>query len=117
MNIADFSLQKRAANALLMLPGQVQIYYGDESGREIMPDGGVSDQAWRSDMNWGDLSKPEYKDLYQHWSKLNKFRLVHPAVAAGTHTMISNKKSPYYAFVRQKGDDKVMVVFVGNAKK
>ena len=113
----DFSLQKRAANALLMLPGQVQIYYGDESGREIMPDGGVSDQAWRSDMNWGDLSKPEYKDLYQHWSKLNKFRLVHPAVAAGTHTMISNKKSPYYAFVRQKGDDKVMVVFVGNAKK
>ena len=110
----DFGLQKRAANGLLMLPGQVQIYYGDESGRGIMPDGGYPDQALRSDMNWDDLRKPEYRDLFQHWSKLNHFRLNHPAVAEGSHRQISNAKSPYYAFVREKGNDKVMVVFVGN---
>ena len=110
----DFSLQKRAANSFLMLPGQVQIYYGDESGRGLMADGGYPDQALRSDMNWGDLNKPEYKDLYQHWSKLNHFRLAHPAIAEGTHKKISKPKSPYYAFVREKGSDKVVVVFVGN---
>lgn len=110
----DFDLQKRAANAFLMLPGQVQIYYGDESGRRIMPDGGYPDQATRSDMNWADLNKPEYKSLVQHWSKLNHFRLAHPAIAEGTHKRLGNAKTPYYAFVRQKGNDKVMVVFAGN---
>lgn len=110
----NFDLQKKAANALLMLPGQVQIYYGDESGRPIMADGGIQDQALRSDMNWNDLNKPEYKSLVEHWSKLNKFRLIHPAVATGSHKMISNKNSPYYAFVREKDGDKVMVIFTGN---
>ncbi len=110
----NFDLQKRAANSFLMLPGQVQIYYGDESGRGLMPDGGYPDQALRSDMNWGDLNKPENKDLVEHWSKLNHFRLAHPAVAEGSHKKISKAKSPYYAFVREKGNDKVMIVFVGN---
>ncbi len=110
----DFGLQKRAANSLLLLPGQVQIYYGDESGRGLMADGGYPDQALRSDMNWDDLRKPENRDLFQHWSKLNHFRLTHPAVAEGSHKKISKSNSPYYAFVREKGNDKVMVVFVGN---
>ncbi|MEE3421482.1 MAG: alpha-amylase [Succinimonas sp.] len=106
----DFNLQKRTANSFLMLPGQVQIYYGDESGRPLMKDDGVVDQSLRSDMNWADLDKPEYKDLIQHWAKLNKFRLNHPAVAEGTHTKLS--ASPY-AFMRKKGNDKVVIVSAG----
>ncbi len=106
----DFDLQKRVANAFLMLPGQVQTYYGDESGRKLMKHGGYMDQSLRSDMNWGDLNKPEYKDLTTHWGKLQKFRLVHPAVATGKHQQLS--KSPY-AFMRTKGNDKVVVVSAG----
>ncbi len=106
----DFRLQKRAANSFLMLPGQVQIYYGDESGRDLMKDGGYLDQSLRSDMNWGDMSKPENSDLIKHWSLLANFRLKHPAVAAGKHTTLS--KSPY-AFMRSAGNDKVVVVSAG----
>ncbi len=103
----DFALQKRAANSFLMLPGQVQIYYGDESGRRLMKDGGVMDQSLRSDMNWADMGKAETKDLVEHFSKLNKFRLNHPAVAAGKHTKLSDAP---YAFMRVKDGDKVVVV-------
>ena len=106
----DFALQKRAANSFMMLPGQVQIYYGDESGRDLMKDGGYLDQSLRSDMNWGDLDKPENKDLVKHWSILANFRLKHPAVAAGSHATLS--KSPY-TFMRQTGKDKVVIVSAG----
>lgn len=106
----DFAYQKRAANSFLMTPGQIQIYYGDESGRRLMKDGGVLDQSVRSDMNWSDLSKKENADLVQHWTKLNIFRLNHPAVAAGKHTKIS---STPYAFMRTKGKDKVVIVSAG----
>ena len=106
----DFALQKRAANSFMMLPGQVQLYYGDESGRDLMKDGGYIDQALRSDMNWGDLDKPEYKDLVNHWSILGNFRLKHPAVASGKHTTLS--KSPY-TFMRNTGSDKVVIVSAG----
>ena len=61
-------------------------------------------------MNWADLDKPEYRDLITHWGKLNKFRLNHPAVAEGTHTKLS--ASPY-AFMRKKGNDKVVIVSAG----
>lgn len=109
----DFALQKRAANSFLMLPGQVQIYYGDETGRKLAKDGGVLDQSVRSDMNWSDLNTPETRDLVTHYSKLNTFRLNHPAIATGKHTKISNKP---YAFMRTLGKDKVVVVSAGRAK-
>lgn len=106
----DFAFQKRAANSFLMLPGQVQTYYGDESGRKLMKHGGYMDQSLRSDMNWDEVSKVENADLISHWSKLQKFRLVHPAIATGKHTRISKKP---YAFMRVKGNDKVVVVSAG----
>ena len=45
-----------------------------------------------------------------HWQKLGQFRKAHPAIAAGSHKKVSDKP---YAFVRQKGKDKVLVVFAG----
>lgn len=48
-------LQQRAANLLLLAPGAVQIYYGDESGRPLGPTGSDPLQGTRSDMNWREL--------------------------------------------------------------
>lgn len=106
----DVPLQKRAANSFMLLPGGVQIYYGDESGRGLMKDGGVFDQAVRSDMNWSELASGEKAELVAHWQKLGQFRQAHPAVSAGSHKKVSDKP---YAFVRQKDKDKVLVVFAG----
>lgn len=94
-----------------MLPGQVQIYYGDESGRGLMKDGGYPDQALRSDMNWKEIESGPKSDLVKHWSRVLNFRNRHPAIAEGTHRQLSQKP---YAFERAKGDDKVVIVFAGN---
>ena len=106
----DTALQRRVANSFMLLPGGVQIYYGDESGRGLMKSDGVFDQAVRSDMNWSELASGEKAELVKHWQKLGAFRAAHPAIAAGSHVKLSDKP---YTFVRQKGNDKVMVVFAG----
>lgn len=51
----SLSRQQRAANLLLLAPGAVQIYYGDESGRPLGPTGSDPLQGTRSDMNWREL--------------------------------------------------------------
>lgn len=106
----DMALQKRVANSFMLLPGGIQLYYGDESGRTLTADDGVMDASLRSDMNWQDLQKPAHAALLAHWQKLGAFRAAHPAIATGSHQKISDQP---YAFVREKGADKVMVVFAG----
>ncbi|MGL4207051.1 MAG: alpha-amylase [Aeromonadaceae bacterium] len=106
----DVALQRRIANSFMLLPGGVQIYYGDESGRGLMKGDGVFDQTLRSDMNWSELASGEKAELLKHWQKLGQFRQQHPAVAAGSHKKLSDAP---YVFVREKGKDKVMVVFAG----
>ena len=106
----DTGLQRRMANSFMLLPGGVQIYYGDESGRGLMKGDGVFDQTLRSDMNWSELASGEKAELVKHWQKLGQFRNNHPAISAGTHKKLSDAP---YAFVREKGNDKVMVIFAG----
>lgn len=108
----DIELQRNVANAFLMLPGQVQLYYGDETARPYGPNGGVLDQGTRSFMNWGDI-KGERKALLEHWQKVANFRKKHLAIGGGTHNKISDQP---YAFSRVKGEDKVVVVFAGKPK-
>src|SRR5574344_2843258 len=103
---SDIELQKQIANSFAMLPGQIQIYYGDESARDNL-NAPIPDQRPRSDMNWSDLSKKEYQALYSHWMKLLNFRKEHKAIAEGTHKQISNYP---YAFSRTKDDDTVVIV-------
>ena len=107
-------LQQRAADLLLLAPGAVQIYYGDESGRESGPTGSDPLQGTRSDMNWNELAGPK-QALLRHWQKLGTFREQHPAVGAGMHK--SQQTAQYYAFSRQQGDDKVMLVWAGDSGK
>ena len=104
-------LQQRAAGLLLLAPGAVQIYYGDESGRPFGPTGSDPLQGTRSDMNWDEL-KGAKAPLLAHWQVLGQFRARHPAIGAGTQQ--SQQTPSYYAFSRQHAGDKVMVVWVGD---
>ena len=82
------------ATKLLLTSGTAQIYYGDESARNLIVEGTQGDATLRSKMNWGDIeSNDSTKAILNHWQKLGKFRKNHPSVGAGTHKMIS--ESPY----------------------
>ncbi|WP_265575799.1 alpha-amylase family glycosyl hydrolase, partial [Vibrio sp. OPT46] len=106
----SFDDQARAANALMLAPGAVQIYYGDEIARDFGITGSDAHQGTRSDMPW-DKIHGEREDLLQHWQKLGEFRKRHPAVAQGKH--ITRNQEGYYAFERQYQDDKVLIVYTG----
>ena len=102
---ADAAKQKQAAAALLLNPGGVQIFYGDESGRQVSDTGGDAIQAVRSDMNWSTLDAAQVA----HWSKLGNFRKRHASVGAGAHTKLASPAGTY-AFSRTFGQDAVVVV-------
>lgn len=94
-------------SAFMMLPGPLQIYYGEESGRNMASDGSSMSDL-RSFMNWGTIDE----ELKQHWEMLGQFRSRHPAVGGGEHTRLSNAP---YAFSRRlefgQYSDAVVVVF------
>lgn len=84
-----------AATKLLLAPGISQIYYGDESARQLVVPGAEGDANLRSNMNWTAVDNDlETKKLLAHYQKLGQFRASHPAVGAGVHKMISQK--PYW---------------------
>ncbi len=100
----------RAANVLLLTPGASQVYYGDETSRNLIIEGAEGDATLRSFMNWEELdSVPEIQKIHKHWQKLGQFRRNHPAVGAGKHNRLA--KSPY-VFSRSyaQGDFKDKVV-------
>ncbi len=96
---------RHAGTALLLAPGGVQIYYGDETARPpgIAPRTDAQ-QATRSDMNW---NTPDHS-LLAHWRELGKFRARHVAIARGVHTRLSQR--PYvFSRVDEARDDRVVV--------
>jgi len=106
----------KAANILLLTPGASQIYYGDETARDLTIEGTednpvMGDATLRSFMNWDELdSLPKTKKVLEHWRKLGKFRHDHLAVGAGKHLRLA--KSPYiFSRTYVEGDvkDKVVV--------
>jgi len=106
----SFDMQRNAANALLLNPGAVQVYYGDEIARELGPYADDFHQGTRSDMVWK-LDKQRQK-LLQHWRTVGQFRQRHPAIGAGEHKVI--KQNNAYVFSRNWKDDKVIIGFVGH---
>lgn len=99
-----------AAELLLLAPGAVQIFYGDESARPFGPTGSDPLQGTRSDMNWQEVAGKR-ASLVAHWRTLGQFRARHPAIGAGSHMPLALDQG--YGFVRQRGDDKVIVVWAG----
>ncbi|MBK0002486.1 alpha-amylase [Erwinia sp. S38] len=102
-----------SAELLLLAPGAVQIFYGDESARPFGPTGSDPLQGTRSDMNWQDLNGSAAASL-RHWQRIGQFRARHPALGAGIQTALTLPQG--YGFVREKGDDRVMVVWAGREK-
>ena len=98
-----FDLQRakpfESAIKLLLCPGGVQIYYGDETARDLNIEEAKGDAKLRSFMNWDELKAMTQKNGYTvndvliHWQKIGKFRNNHPAVGAGKHQKVSD--SPY----------------------
>ena len=110
--------QPRMAGTKLMLcPGSVQVYYGDELARPLEVEGAIGDANLRSKMNWEDLENDVERNgvtttaILDHWQKLGRFRKAHPAVGAGVHKMIS--KSPYSFSRTFETDAFIDVVVVG----
>jgi alpha-amylase len=89
------ALQKQAGTALLLAPGGVQIFYGDESGRVLGPAGSDQTQGTRSDMNWASLDP----GILAHFQAVGTFRKRHAAVGAGAHQKL-DAPSNVYAFSR-----------------
>ncbi len=105
----------KAANILLLTPGASQIYYGDESARDLTIEGTednpvMGDATLRSFMNWAEIdSVPRTQLVLDHWRKLGKFRRNHLAVGAGKHLRLA--KNPYvFSRTYVEGDVKDKVV-------
>jgi len=110
----DTSLYERArsidaGSVLLLAPGGVQIFYGDESARPAGPfTPGDKQQATRSDMNWSSLDAA----TLEHWSKLGQFRSRHVALARGAHAKLAEVP---YTFSRVTANDKVVIALGAGA--
>ncbi|GDY25034.1 hypothetical protein AHAT_09240 [Agarivorans sp. Toyoura001] len=85
----DDTRQKRAGTALLLLPGGVQVFYGDELGRVNGDGGSDADQGSRSSVDWSKSGN----SVHQHWQKVGQFRRDNPAVGAGQHINLSGQSS------------------------
>ena len=98
----------KTATMLLLTPGTSQVYYGDESARDLTIKGAVGDANLRSFMNWDDVkNNNETKKILTHWQKIGQFRDNHMAVGAGKHELISEENG--LIFSRVKNKDKVVI--------
>lgn len=97
-------------SAFQLLPGAIQIYYGDETARPYLTDSvNLGDHAYRSDMNWD-----ENTTILQHWQKVGQFRSNHVAVGAGSHTTLSSTSGAAFARTYNKnGVSDVVVACIG----
>lgn len=89
-------------SAFLLMPGGIQIFYGDETNRAKIPgmpfDGhGGSGHSLRSDMNWSSADQ----NILKHWQRVGQFRNKHICIGAGDHQQISAyNSSTGYTFSR-----------------
>ncbi len=108
-------------SAFRLMPGAIQIFYGDETNRTTVPgmsfDGhGGSGHSLRSDMNWSSMDQATLK----HWQKVGQFRRRHIAVGAGDHQQISAYSADTgYTFSRSydRGDLADSIIAVIGAPK
>jgi alpha-amylase len=73
-------------SAFQLLPGAIQIFYGDETDRPIDSSASTNgDHEVRGDMNWDDMNT----DTLAHWQKVGTFRNNHIAVGAGANASLT----------------------------
>lgn len=107
-------------SAFQLMPGAIQIYYGDETSRPLYSDGSVNmgDHALRGDMNWSDLNNASSNQskILAHWQKVGTFRNNHIAVGAGSHTSLSASSGAAFARTYNKNGvtDKIVACIGAN---
>lgn len=97
--------------AFQLLPGAIQIYYGDETNRQRLSavklaDGTritLEDHALRSFMNWDSTDAEQLA----HWQKVGQFRSNHVAVGAGANATVESTDASGVAFTRTYNKDGV----------
>ncbi|MDY3827498.1 MAG: alpha-amylase family glycosyl hydrolase [Clostridium sp.] len=94
---------KQAGTVLELSPGGVQVFYGDESGRQGV---GSGDQASRSHMNWDSINM----DILSHWQKVGQFRTNHLAVGAGKQTKLDDVTA-MREYSKNGVEDKVVISY------
>ena len=87
---------------LLLAPGTVQLFYGDETRRDITEarlnvDG---DQAFRSDMNWQTADTT----LLKHFRRLGTIRRQHPCIALSSQQTLDP-----HTCLRTLADDRFLI--------
>jgi alpha-amylase len=103
----DVAKMRQAGTALLLAPGSVQIFYGDESGRRMGPGLSEALQGTRSDMNWDAIDA----SILGHFQKVGTFRKKHAAIGAGAHARLESPAGTY-AFSRTLGAEDAVVVVI-----
>lgn len=90
------------ATTLLLSPGVAQIFYGDETLRNLSDArfNVDSDQAFRSDMNWDSVDSATLK----HFRRLGSIRHNHPALIGGRQMVIYT-----HTCVRDDGPDSYII--------
>lgn len=98
--------------ALMLAPGGIQIFYGDETARPPGPaTSSDPQQATRSDMNWNSINQT----VLTHWTKLVQFRTRHPAIARGAHLRLST--NPYvFSRIDADGGDRIVAAVGANGE-
>ena len=99
-------------SALLLLPGGVQIYYGDETNRGTV-DCTINDHRIRGFMNWDNMDK----NVLAHWQKVGQFRNDHVAVGAGAHKALTAASGVAFSRTYNKNGVNDVVVCVIGANK
>lgn len=101
---------RRAANLLFLTPGGTQLYYGDETNRDLDIPGAEGDATLRSFMNWNEIEDPKIQKVLQHYQKLGQFKGKHPAIGAGKHQDLSQNPYTFSRIYNNKNyQDKVVV--------
>jgi glycosidase len=107
----DYGWHKTTINhgtTLLLSPGGVQVYYGDENSRALGPDVSDTNQNTRSDYQWG--SNPAQ---LAHWQKVGQFRRNHVSVGAGTQVDLGS--NTYGRVYNKNGVQDSVVINVGGS--
>jgi len=92
---------------LQLMPGGVQIFYGDETARAFGATGTDKNQGTRSDFDWSAANGT----CANHWKKVGTFRKWNPAVGAGSQTESETSYKRIYS--GSAGENKVAIGISG----
>ena len=104
---ADMLNMIDCGTTLLLTPGVAQVFYGDETGRELSDArfNVDSDQAFRSDMDWEKINYP----LLRHFQRLGKIRRENPVIGAGRQRTIN-----VHTCLRYNANDSILIRLMPN---